>query len=79
MPIYIYGLNRGIASVKGLVSALSPFIPFVMGGLGAGDVNCWESSVLKGGIRLVDFLYMAITGGLISLGIMAKSRIFLFV
>ena len=75
--LYLHGLNGGIDSVKGLVFGLGLLcIPFVMGGLGAGDVKLLGIIGAFKGPEFVwwTFLYMAITGGLISLGIMAKSR-----
>ena len=38
--LYLHGLNGGIESIKGLVFGMGLlFIPFVMGGIGAGDVK----------------------------------------
>jgi prepilin peptidase CpaA len=75
--LYLHGLNGGIYSLKGLVLGLGLlFIPFVMGGIGAGDVKLLGIIGAFKGPEFVwfTFLYMALTGGLISLVIMARNK-----
>ncbi|NLY50302.1 MAG: prepilin peptidase [Firmicutes bacterium] len=71
------GLAGGIQSVKGLFVGLALlWLPFVLGGMGAGDVKLLGVvGALKGpGFVWQAFIYMALVGGLISLLILIKGR-----
>lgn len=75
--ISLHGLSGGSNSIKGLLLGISLlFVPFAMGGIGAGDVKLLG---IIGAFKGPEFvwrasLYMAITGGLVSVGIMARSK-----
>ena len=77
LNIYFNGLNGGLESIKGLFFGMALlFFPFVMGGLGAGDVKLLGVVGAFKGLEYVwlTFLAMAITGGVISLIIMIREK-----
>jgi prepilin peptidase CpaA len=73
---YSGGLAGGFAALKGLALGVALlFVPFILGGIGAGDVKLLG---VVGAFKGPDFvwsafLYAAIVGGLISLVIMIRS------
>jgi len=81
LNLYLYGLEGSMESIKGLLTGMALlFIPFAMGGMGAGDVKLLGVIGAFKGPEFVwiTFLAMAITGGIISLAIMLKSKNFAF-
>lgn len=79
LNLYLYGLKGGAESIKGLLAGMALlFIPFVMGGMGAGDVKLLGVIGAFMGPEFVwnAFLAMAITGGVISLAIILRSNNF---
>jgi len=79
LNLYLYGLKGGFESIKGLLTGIALlFVPFVMGGIGAGDVKLLGVIGAFKGPEFVwiSFLAMAITGGVISLAIMVRSKNF---
>jgi len=79
LNLYLYGLKGGAESIKGLLAGMALlFIPFVMGGMGAGDVKLLGVVGAFKGPEFVwiAFLAMAITGGVISLALMLRSKNF---
>lgn len=78
--IYLNGYSGGISSFKGLFLGIALlFIPFAMGGIGAGDVKLLGVVGAFKGLEFVftTFLAMAVIGGLISLGMMIRSKNFI--
>lgn len=74
--LYIGGLEGGLTSLKGLLLGMALlFIPFICGGMGAGDVKLLGVIGAFKGPEFVwlAFLATAIIGGLLALIIMAKS------
>lgn len=73
---YVAGLTGGFAALKGLALGVALlFVPFILGGIGAGDVKLLG---VVGAFKGPDFvwwafLYTAIVGGVISIVIMVKS------
>lgn len=73
---YIYGLEGGITSLKGLlIGTALLLIPFMFGGIGAGDVKLLG---VIGAFKGPEFVWMtfiaaAVIGGIIALLVMIKS------
>lgn len=78
--IYLGGVQTGITSIKGLILGMGLlFIPFMMGGIGAGDVKLLGVIGIFKGPDFVwtVFLMTALVGGLISIIVMVKSKNFI--
>lgn len=76
---YSGGLAGGVAGIKGMMLGVALLlVPFVMGGMGAGDVKLLGVVGAFKGPCFVwsSFLFTAVIGGLISIVIMAKSGAF---
>lgn len=74
--IYTGGLDGGMACIKGLLLGMGLlYIPFALGGMGAGDVKLLGVIGAFKGPQFVwlTFLAGAVTGGLVSLVVMAVS------
>ncbi|WP_423799541.1 A24 family peptidase [Neobacillus sp. SAB-20_R2A] len=72
------GLDGFLFSSKGLLTGLGLlFIPFVLGGIGAGDVKLLAAiGSVKGSIFVLNsFLYGAVIGGIIAFVIMVRRGI----
>ncbi len=68
--VYTQGLNGMVFSLQGLLAGMILlFIPFVLGGMGAGDVKLLGLvGAFKGaGFAFHTFIFMALWGGLIAL------------
>jgi prepilin peptidase CpaA len=75
--IYIGGLPGAILSIKGLALGIGLlFIPFALGGMGAGDVKLLGVvGAFKGGLfAFQTFIAMALWGGLIAITLLIKRR-----
>ncbi len=74
--LYIGGVSQLLWNVKGLLLGLALlFIPFALGGMGAGDVKLLGAvGALKGPVFVLSvFLTGAVAGGLLSLLIMIRT------
>lgn len=75
--IYLQGTSGGVHSLKGLLLGLSLLmVPYILGGMGAGDVKLMGVVGAMKGPEFVfsAFLATALVGGVISLYVMAKKR-----
>jgi prepilin peptidase CpaA len=71
--LYAQGLSGLLFSLQGLLAGLALlFIPFAMGGMGAGDVKLLALvGAFKGAaFAFYSFIFMALWGGLIAVGIL---------
>lgn len=74
--LYYGGMEGGLTSIKGLLLGMALlFIPFMLGGMGAGDVKLMGViGAFKGPeFVLIAFLATAIIGGLLAIVVMVKS------
>lgn len=75
----ISGLDGFLFSLRGLAVGFVIFlVPYLMGGMGAGDVKLMSAvgAVLGAGHTLVALLFIAIAGGVMALGLMLSRGIF---
>ena len=71
--LFIDGLNGLLFSLGGLAFGFVVFLlPYLLGGMGAGDVKlmCAVGAVLGFRNTLVAFLFIAVAGGIMALGLM---------
>nr|WP_204618560.1 A24 family peptidase [Desulforadius tongensis] len=74
--LYLGGFDGGFTSIKGFLLGMGLlFIPFILGGMGAGDVKLLGViGAFKGPAFVwLTFLAAAITGGILALIVMVKS------
>ncbi|MBO8171885.1 MAG: prepilin peptidase [Bacillaceae bacterium] len=77
MSFYLYGLPGLFKSVSGLFAGIGLLlIPYLMGGMGAGDVKLLGTiGALKGSAFVFyAFIYTALAGGVIALGIVLYQK-----
>lgn len=73
LNLALYGLEGGVGSITGwLLGCALLFAPFLLGGLGAGDVKLLAAvGALKGAsFVFMAFLYSALAGGLLAVALM---------
>ncbi|MDK2821786.1 MAG: prepilin peptidase CpaA [Clostridia bacterium] len=77
LNVFYYGLIGFIKSIEGFLLGLGLLIlPFICGGIGAGDVKLLAAIGAIKGTTFVfySFIYMGIVGGLISIGILIYQK-----
>lgn len=75
--ISIYGFEGFLFSGKGLLVGFSLLlIPYLLGGMGAGDVKLMAAvgSLMGAGFVFYSFIYSALIGGVIALVLIIKSK-----